>query len=266
MMKKIIAVLLVVMSALCLCFGALADEIPQPEGGMKFESTWAKMNGLVEICYEEEGYRVLVDLYNEVDGTGNEWEYACFYVEEADALVSFSSLKRAYALDPDTLDRTFGENEYEGIDDEDTTSIFALTDDGALVWLDGHENMGADLEFTDIGDFEGVWRNDDEDVYVEMWWQGLYDEESFFYAVYIHRGGEDQYADFHMVGLYNDESGKLEALGTAVTAVLNADGTYTETEDGETYEAFFSDLGDGSILFETDNGIVLEYDLLGPES
>ena len=162
--------------------------------------------------------------------------------------------------------RTFGENEYEGIDDGDTMSVFSLSEDGALRWEDGHENMGQDLQFTDIGRFEGVWRNEEEEIYAEFWWRGLFDEETYFYDVFISRGGAEQYANFSMEGLYNPESGLLEASGTVTTMVRNAAGSYDITEDDEICEAFFRDLGDGKLLYETDNGIELEYDVLGPES
>jgi hypothetical protein len=52
------------MLLLAACLPALADEVPQPEGGKKFEGCWAFACGLAEIVYEEEGYRVSVDLYN----------------------------------------------------------------------------------------------------------------------------------------------------------------------------------------------------------
>lgn len=265
-MKKTMSIFLAVLTALALIMPAPAEEEPVTDGGMKFESDWAMMNGLIGIVYEEEGYRVLVDLFDQDGNAGVQWEYNCFYNEEEDVLESFSSVKTGYVLDPDTLDITRGECEYEGIDDEDTVTVFALTDDGALIWLDGRENMGADLEFTDIGTFEGVWKNEEEDVYAEIWWQGLYDEGSFFYSVYIGRGLEEGYAEFHMDGRYDPETGKLAAAGTADVTIDNGDGTYTRVEDGETCEAFFSDRGDGTILLEADGGIVLEYDILGPES
>ena len=264
-MKKLLSVLMAVVMAL-LCVSALGEAQTEPEGGMKFEGDWAMMGGLVEIVYEEEGYRVLVDLFDQEENAGAQWEYACFYDAETDCLVSFSSRKTGYTLDPLTLDMTRGDSEYEGIDEENTVTVFSLTEDGALEWHDGHDDMGADLQFIPIGSFNGVWRNDDEEVYVEIHWQGLYDEETFFYSVFIHRGGEDQYADFDMAGLYDPETRQLKAAGTVVTTTLNASGTYDVTEDDEIYETFFSDPGDGTILLEGDNGIVLEYDILGPES
>lgn len=266
-MKKTVSVVLTMILVLeLICSVAFADEIPQPEGGKKFESDWAKTNGLVEIHYEEEGYRVSVDLYNQVENVGTLWEYSCYYVEEKDVLESVSSSKIGYAVNPDTLNKSLDEYEYQGLDVDNDTTVFKLSDDGALIWEDGRENMGRDLQFRDIGRFEGVWKNPEEEVYTEFWWKGLYDENTYFYSVYIHRGGDKQFADYSLEGLYNPETGKLEAYGTVTATVLNEDGSYETAEDGEPCEAVFSDLGNGKILYETANGIELEYDILGPES
>lgn len=264
-MKKILsAVLAIMMLAALGCAAALAeDEIPQPEGGKKFESDWAKMDGLVSICYEEEGYRVRVDLYNEADRTGSIWEYSCYYSEELDALQSVSAVKHPYTVDPDTQERVDGENVYEGLDEEGQTTVFSINQDGRLIWADGRGNEGADLEFRNIGRYEGVWRNDGEEVAVRFRWEGLRDEESFFYTATIRRGNDEFYVEFTMKGLPDPETGRLAMTGTAVSFTRDADGNYRPEEDGETYEAFFSVLENGKILFEAANGIELEYDLLG---
>jgi hypothetical protein len=41
----------------------------------------------------------------------------------------------------------------------------------------------------------------------------------------------------------------------------NAEGEYVTEEDGETYDAIFSKTENGRVLFETDNGIELAYDM-----
>ncbi len=257
---------MVVTALIMICSLAPAEGMPQPEGGKKFESNWAQMCGLITIDYEEEGYRVSVDLYNQVENTGTLWEYSCFYNEEKDILESVSSRKIAYALEMETLDRSFGEYEYEGVDDEGMTTVFALSEDGALSWEDGHEHMGQDLEFRNIGCFEGVWRNDDAQVYAEFIWEGLFDENTYCYSVFIARGSGDQYADAHMAGAYDPETGKLECYDTGDEAVTDAEVIFAAQDAGQPCDASFSVLGNGRILFETENGIELEYDLLGPES
>lgn len=263
MLKKTASFLTAALLLLTLiCVPALAEEAPQPEGGKKFGTCWAMMGGLVEIVYEEEGYRVLVDLYNQADRTGTQWEYSCYYSEEKDALESISSRKTGYTMDLDTLERAFGESEYEGIDEESSVSVFSLSADGALLWNDGHEDMGRDLQFTDIGRFEGVWRNDAEDVYTEFHWQGLLDEEQFCYNVFIGRGQED----CHLAGWYNPETGRLECYDIEKTPIGTAEDLFAALDAGKPLDAVFSDLGNGRMIYSADVEIELEYDILGPES
>ncbi len=263
-MKKMMSIALSLMMALALMSAAaLADEMPQPEGGKKFEGQWAMMCGLVDIVYEEEGYRVSVDLYNQEEKTGTLWEYSCYYIGEKDALESISSGKNGYTLNPVTLDRDFSEYAYEGIDEMDQTTVFSLSEDGALRWQDGRENQGQDLEFRRIGAFEGVWRNEAEEIYTEFHWEGLYDEDTYFYSIFVGQGEEE----LHLVGLYNAENGKLECFDTAVTPVASTEDYLIARENGKAFDAVFSDLGNGKLLYdETADGIELEYDLLGPES
>ena len=153
-MKKAISIVLTAVMALTLfCMAVSADAVPQPEGGKKFESIWAKACGLIEIWYEEEGYRVMVDLFNQSDSTGTQWEYSCYYNEQKDILESVSARKFGYTLVPETMDVIPGECEYEEFGETDKTTVFSLTENGALKWEDGYENAGADLEFRDIGRF-----------------------------------------------------------------------------------------------------------------
>ena len=261
-MKKMLAVLLALVM-LCAFACALADEIPQPEAGKKFESDWAIAGGLAEIYYEEEGYRIMLEITRD-DGTGSTWEYSCYYHEDTDSLVSVSSSKTDFTVSADTGDKTYGDNAYEGLDDEGMYSEFTIDEGGFLVWKDGHEDAGAGLKFTDIGRFEGVWRNDEAETEVEFLWNGQTEDE-LFYSVYILRGKTDGdlYASFLMNGFYDPAAGKLTADGTCTVFKKNAEGSYESEDDGETYDAIFSKTEDGKVLFETDNGIELEYDAVG---
>ena len=239
------------------------DAVPQPEGGKKFESDWAIAGGLVEIYYEEEGYKVSLAIQNE-DGTGSLWEYACYYAEDTDSLVSVSSSRDDFTISPDTGDTVYAGNAYEGIDEEGKETMFSIDAHGCLIWKDGHENAGADLEFVNIGRFDGVWRNEAEEVEAEFLWNGLTEDE-MFYTVYITRGKTDgdHYTIFLMNGDYAPATGKLTAEGTCTLFTRNASGEYDSSEDGETYDAFFSKLENGNLLYETANGIALEYDIMG---
>ncbi len=260
-MKKIISILIAIMMVASLaCTAAMAEEdvLPQPEGGKKFESNWALRGMITEITYEEEGYRVYIETYNPQDLNRNVWQYNCTYSEEKDALVSISSEKHTETFDPETFDVTGIQKEYEDLDTDDQATVFTINEEGKLIWKDGRGTDGIDLEFEDIGRFNGQYRNDAEQVCAEFEWEGL-DEENFYYTVCIHRGEGAYYVEYNMQGLYNPETGKLECTGKATTWTLNANGGYDPTEDPETYDAFFSRLDNGNLLFETANGIELEY-------
>ena len=263
MMKKLISMLLAVMLTAAMVFTAAAAEeengVPQPEGGKKFESDWAIMGALVQINYEEEGYRVHIESSVPDEQRGVVWEYACLYDEEKDALEAVSAAKYGYTLDPETFEQKDGPYEYEGFVQEGKDVFFTIDGNGKLLWRDGYENQGADLEFLNIGAFEGRWANEAEEVAVDISWNGLLDEERFYYTVYIQRGGVQAYTLFLMNGVYNPETGRLECSGTATSFTLKGDEYVPAEDDGETYDAFFSSTGDGKLLFETANGIELEY-------
>lgn len=263
-MKKMTCILLAVVM-LFLAALAAADEIPQPEGGVKFESDWAVENGTAEIYYEEEGYRVYIRIERPGDLTGSEFEYSCYYHEDTDSLVSISALRNDYTVNPDTGEPVYEQdNAYAGIDDEGKETVFTIDAEGFLTWKDGHDDAGAGLKFVNIGRFDGVWVNEEEEVEVTFMWNGS-DPDAFDYTVYIQRGkiGADHYALFLMTGDYDPATGRLSAGGTCTLFTKNASGEYDSGDDGEYYDAFFSKTPDGKLLFETDNGIELEYDLLG---
>ena len=259
-MKKMLGILLAVIMVLTLaCAAAVAEDVPQPENGKKFEGDWAIEGALIEIDYEEEGYRVFIEAVDEEEMKGVQWNYNCYYVDDKDSLVSISSSKITYYYseeDPDDIQ--YDEPAYEGLDEEGKNTEFTINDDGRLIWLDAHDNEGQDLEFINIGRFGGSWRNEAEEVDAEITWNG--NDGEFFYNVWLQRGKEDAdtFVVFEMIGTYNEQTGKLECTGTGFTYTKNADGEYDVTEDGETYEASFSYAQDGKLLFETANGIELE--------
>ncbi len=261
-MKKLISILLAILMLGALACTASADEVPQPEAGKKFENDWAIAGGLAQIVYEEEGYRVMLDIAKD-DGTGSIWEYSCYYHEDTDCLSSVSSSRTNYGIDPETNEKIIGETVYEGLDEE-TGTEFTIDADGFLIWKDGHDDAGAGLKFANIGRFDGVWKNEAAETKAEFIWNGATADE-MFYTVYILRGKTDgdTYASFMMTGIYDPATGKLTADGTCTVFRKTADGEYDSEEDGETYDAVFSMTEDGRVLFETDNGIELEYDMLG---
>ena len=262
-MKKLMSILLAVLLAATMVSAVAFAEnetFPQPEGGKKFESDWAIPYGLVQINYEEEGYRVYVDIFNTENGTGNIWEYNCTYNSEKDALEAISALKRGYTFDLDTAETTDGEVAYDLFLEDGMDINFTITAEGKLHWNDSVEFAGEDLEFLNIGSFEGRWANDAEGVWAEFTWLGKDDEDTFWYDVNIHRDGADgAYEEFLMHGFYNNETGKLECMGTS-TEFTMVDGVPTAgEEDGASYDAFFSKTEDGNLLYEAVNTVVLEY-------
>ena len=264
-MKKLIGILMAIMMLAAFACAASADEVPQPEAGKKFESDWAVPGGIAQIVYEEEGYRVTLEK-DEADGTGSLWQYSCYYHEDTNTLLSVSSSRTAYTIRPETGDKVYGDAVYEGLDEENQETEFAIGADGYLTWKDGHDDAGAGLKFTNIGRFEGVWKNEAEEVNVEFLWNGA-SEEEMFYTVYITRGKTDGdlYTNFLMNGLYDAADGKLTADGTCTVFKKNAEGEYDSEEDGESYDAIFSMTEDGKVLYETANGIELEYVAEGDE-
>ena len=268
-MKKMLCILTALLMAGLMCVSAAAESFPQPEGGKKFETNWAIYNMTVNIFYEEEGYRVYIQSSDPVDHKGTEWEYACFYNEEKDALLSFTSSKNSYTLDPATGDIERGDYEYQDIDDENQITVFAINGEGKLTWQDGRGQDGADLEFTDIGAFEGCWRSEDGKTFAAIIWSDSELGDEYGYDVYLYDEGETSYAEYSAHGLYDPQTGKLTAAGSVTISRLNADGGYdTETiaaDPAEPLELVFSDLGNGKILLEKDNGIELIYDFLSED-
>lgn len=266
-MKKLIGILMILaLTAAVLGCAALAEEFPQPEGGKKFESNWAIPNAMVEIYYEEEGYRVIIEAENDIDLIGAVWEYNCYYHEDDDALVSISSSKCGYTISEDNFsDRVYAEPEYEGFDEDGMSAVFTIDEHGCLVWLDPHENAGADLEFLNIGQFEGVWSSveGEEPVMAEIMWNGATPDE-WFYTVWLVRGDQD--ADTYTVTLanadYDPATGKLSGSGVMTVFTKNADGEYESKDEEEPVDIIFSWDENGKLIYEAGNGIEMEYSFL----
>ena len=270
-MKKTVCIILALMAAMTLlCVSAGADEFPQPEGGKKFETDWAIYGMTVQIDYEEEGYRVYIKSTDPFEHRGSEWEYSCFYNEEKDALESFSSSKNSYTEDPATGELQRGAYEYQGIDEDSQMTVFAIDPDGFLTWKDGRGQDGADLVFSDIGDFEGYWCSEDGNTWAEITWSDSEVGDEYGYNVFLHDGDEEVFDEFTTHGLYDAKTGKLTVTGSAVINRRNAEGGYdtevVEPDPEIPIELIFSNLGNGRILLERENGTELVYDFLGGDS
>lgn len=270
-MKKALCAILAAVIALSLslfCTGApaRADETPQPEGGKKFETNWAIIGETVRIVYEEEGYRVQIRNWDPPEMQGIEWEYSCFYNEEKDALLSVSSCKHTYTLDPDTFDQVYQPDEYDDLDDESTVTVFTIDGKGNLLWQDGRGDAGADLEFTDIGRFDGVWRSGDGTTTAEIEWDDS--EENYGYRVFVREGDDDCVSEYSTTGLYDPKTGRLETAGTLTILTKNEEGAYNPESVEELQKLVVTGLGDGRIRVEKNDGsaVELEYDIDGETS
>ncbi len=267
MMKKILGMILAVMMLVLPACAAFADEIPEPEGGKKFDSDWAIFGMTVSIVYEEEGYRVDIREYDPAEQKGTVWEYACLYNGEKDVLESVASMK--YGFSDKEGAESVDEFEYDDIDEANQVTVFAIDENGMLTWKDGRGQDGADLEFTDIGKFEGFWRSEDGRTSAEITWSDSEIGDEYGYNVYLHDEGDESYADYSAHGLYDPATGKLTVTADSVMIFrLNAEGGYDmeEVPAEEPIELVFSDLGNGRILLEKENGIELIYDFLGSDS
>ena len=269
-MKKIISLMLAVVLAAVLCCAALADEYPEPEGGKKFNTNWAIFGMTVHIDYEEEGYRVDIRSWDPIELSGTQWEYSCFYNEEKDALVSVSSSKYTFVQNPGTGEQEYGPYEYQDLDVDGNETVFAIDGDGFLTWADGRGQDGADLVFSDIGDFEGYWCSEDGNTWAEITWSDSEVGDEYGYNVFLHDGDEEIFDEFTTHGLYDAKTGKLTVTGSAVINRRNAEGGYdtevVEPDPEIPIELIFSNLGNGRILLERENGTELVYDFLGGDS
>ena len=256
-MKKLISVILAIVFTALLCCAAPADEYPEPEGGKKFNTNWAIFGVTVRIDYEEEGYRICIKSTDPFEHNGVEWEYSCVYNEEQDALLSVSSFKYSFTQDPEASGLQYGPYEYEGLDDEGKTTVFTVRENGSLAWNDGHGTDGADLEFTDIGDFEGAWCSEDGNTWAEIEWDDSEEGDRYGYHVFLHDGGEESFAEYNTHGLYDPKTCKLETAGSVIIYTQNAEGELDAREipadPEDPTELIFSDL-DFDFLGENSRG------------
>ena len=264
-MKKLMSIILTIILAAMMCCTAAAEEIPQPEGGKKFETNWAIFDMTVRVYYEEEGYRVSITEMDPYELKGIEWEYSCFYSEEQDALLSVSSSKNTCFTDPETGVFTREAPVYQGLDDPDQTTVFTVSEAGCLLWQDGRGDDGADLVFTDIGQFEGSWISEDGSIRAEIEWSDSEIDDEYGYHVFLREGDDLSGAVYRTDGIYDPETGKLETTGTVTVPAPNADGGKEIPTDPETPASLiFSDPGNGKIRLEKGNEVIeLTYDFLG---
>ena len=263
-MKKFLSILLAAAMFILPAYAVFADEaveeVPQPEAGKKFDTDWALFGMTVSIVYEEEGYRVDIRGYEPADGSGAVWEYACWYNEEKDVLESVVSMKYTFSLNMETGEEVIGDFEYDDFDEENQVTVFAVNENGKLTWKDGRGQDGADLEFTNIGRFDGTWVDQDQKVWVEITWSD--DENDYGYEVLVHTEGDGSIPDVPMKGLSIVETGKLECLDSEAFAEWFDNGPENMEDPAECLHF----MENGNLFLESMELELVNYDLLPDES
>lgn len=111
----------------------------------RFDCTqWACGRAVVEMYYEEEGYRVLVRwgaAYNEAAL----WEYSGFYYADSDTVVTMPfGIKTDIVYNEDGTIASYRELYDDG------EAVFSLDGDGYLIWQDLKENAGKGMRFEQV--------------------------------------------------------------------------------------------------------------------
>ena len=149
-MKKILMILMAFVMAFA-GIAALAEETPvtreAPDPDL-YSGVWQCDRASIDIVWEEEGYRVLVEWANSAWETTT-WEYSCYYHEDDCTLVSMPfgrCTEWVYGEDGECVS---AEEAYD-----DGTAVFSLDDDGCLIWQDEKENAGEGMKFEWISLFD----------------------------------------------------------------------------------------------------------------
>ena len=151
-MKKVLAILMALVLAVA-CTAALAEEepgfrpAPDPD---HFSGIWECERASIEITWEEEGYRVLIE-WNSSALETTTWEYSCLYHEENDTIVSTPfGIRTEIVFDENSDDVTYTQVYDDG------TATFSIDEEGHLIWLDEKENAGEGMLFDRIGDLPEI--------------------------------------------------------------------------------------------------------------
>ena len=121
------------------------EETPAPDPDY-YSGVWQCDRASIEIDWEEEGYRVFVE-WSSSAWEHTEWQYACYYNEEDNTLVSMPFGLRTEVVYTEGSDEPAYTDVYD-----DGTATFSLDADGRLIWLDEKENAGKDMYFERISD------------------------------------------------------------------------------------------------------------------
>ena len=151
-MKKWLSIVLAAIMMMTVGF-ALAEENPDAKPAPnpdRFSGTWMCDRAVIEIDWEEEGYRVMVR-WGSSAWECTEWEYSCLFHEDENKLVSMP-----FGLRTDLVYNEDGEVDSYKVVYEDGEATFYLDEEGCLVWVDEKENAGEGMRFEFMPETENV--------------------------------------------------------------------------------------------------------------
>ena len=260
MMKKLTAILIALMLAVC-CTAALAEGNEAEHEAVKlFDSEWVSVAGRVSAAY--------MDGYWSVEVTSGdytvEWDYFCVYDEARKALVTsgegYSSTKTLITRDEE------GSEVSREVAYSDGEAEFSINEDGKLVWKDAKEDAGAGAEFERIG-----WFADDfysEHYTMTVFWDVEEEEDGTIHSglrVQIDGFNENTFTSWNYAAAYNAEDNTLSAfLGTMevqeaadealVTIYYDGEAVFSWDEEGGLHWKDMKDDAGAGEVFERSNG------------
>ena len=139
------------MLAMLLTCAAFAEEeeedyAPMPEEAAVYEGKWACEQAGIEIFWEEVGFRV------SIRWESTEWGYSCHYIEKDNTLISMPTGSRTEIVYNEAGDVESFHDVYN-----DGSAIFALDEEGYLIWRDEKEDAGKDMRFEKVDRYSGTW-------------------------------------------------------------------------------------------------------------
>ena len=130
-----------------------------------FDSVWETDAAEIDIKHSEPYFYVRVYMY----GCGpvwSDWVYRCVYDHETDVLIcDGNGIRKDYWFEDEVEEST----EYT-----DGSAVFAVNDDGQLIWEDMMEDEGNGFLFEKMGNYGGIWDCGDTEVELVPY-AGFYD-------------------------------------------------------------------------------------------
>lgn len=247
-MKKVFLVLMAFILAIT-CTAALAEEAPAAQEAPdpdNYSGVWQCDRASIEINWEEEGYRVLVE-WGSSAWESTFWEYSCFYHEEDNTLVSMPFGLRTEVVYTEGSDEATYTDVYD-----DGQATFSLDEDGCLIWQDEKEDAGKGMRFvrideTDAPDpdnYSGIWQCDRASIEID------WEEEG--YRVFIEWSSSAlEHTEWQYSCFYHEEDNTLVSMPFG----LKTDVVYTEGSDEPAYTDIYDD-GQATFSLDEDGRLI----------